>query len=148
MIALFSCTLNDMTDTTHSTQATHKPRPLMDLLVSIIIPFTDPDEAQRRGQAGAPMARLVLALAFPLGWGSFELLKYRKFNFIALLGLVSVLLTGGIGLLKLDNQWLAIKEAAIPGHHRHRGTGIDPHPLPVDPHHAVQQNGAQRRQDP
>jgi len=27
---------------------------------------------------------------------------------------VSVLLTGGIGLLKLDAQWLAVKEAAIP----------------------------------
>ena len=37
------------------------------------------------------------------------------FNFIALLGLISVLLTGGIGLLELDTQWLAIKEAAIPG---------------------------------
>ena len=57
----------------------------------------------------------MLALAFPLGWGAFELLKYRKFNFVALLGLVSVILTGGIGLLHLDNQWLAIKEAAIPG---------------------------------
>jgi hypothetical protein len=31
------------------------------------------------------------------------------------LGLISVLLTGGIGLLALDPQWLAIKEAAIPG---------------------------------
>ncbi len=31
------------------------------------------------------------------------------------LGLISVLLTGGIGLLELDPQWLAIKEAAIPG---------------------------------
>ena len=62
-----------------------------------------------------PDGALVLALAFPLGWGAFELLKYRKFNFVALLGLVSVILTGGIGLLHLDNQWLAIKEAAIPG---------------------------------
>jgi hypothetical protein len=26
-----------------------------------------------------------------------------------------VLLTGGIGLLQLDSQWLAVKEAAIPG---------------------------------
>ncbi|MEA2079435.1 MAG: VC0807 family protein [Pseudomonadota bacterium] len=34
---------------------------------------------------------------------------------IALLGLISVLLTGGIGLLQLDTQWLAVKEAAIPG---------------------------------
>ena len=58
---------------------------------------------------------LIVALSFPLGWGLFERLKYRKFNFIALLGLISVLLTGGIGLLQLDPQWLAVKEAAIPG---------------------------------
>ncbi|GDY27974.1 hypothetical protein AHAT_38640 [Agarivorans sp. Toyoura001] len=57
---------------------------------------------------------LIVALAFPLGWGLFELIRYRKFNFIALLGLVSVLLTGGIGLFELDTKWLAIKEAAIP----------------------------------
>jgi len=57
---------------------------------------------------------LIAALAFPIGWGLFELIKYKKFNFIALLGLVSVLLTGGIGLFELDNKWLAIKEAAIP----------------------------------
>lgn len=29
--------------------------------------------------------------------------------------MISILLTGGIGLLQLDTQWLAIKEAAIPG---------------------------------
>ena len=57
---------------------------------------------------------LVAALAFPLAWGLFELITYRKFNFIALLGLVSVMLTGGIGLFELDTKWLAIKEAAIP----------------------------------
>jgi intracellular septation protein A len=57
---------------------------------------------------------LIVALCFPLGWGLFELVKYRKFNFIAILGLVSVLLTGGIGLFELDTKWLAIKEAAIP----------------------------------
>ena len=33
---------------------------------------------------------------------------------MALLGVVSVLLTGGIGLLKIDARWLAVKEAAIP----------------------------------
>jgi len=57
---------------------------------------------------------LLVALAFPLAWGLFELIKHRKFNFIALLGLLSVILTGGIGLLKLDTEWLAVKEAAIP----------------------------------
>jgi intracellular septation protein A len=68
-------------------------------------------DAEQLGASGA----LIVALAFPLGWGLFELVKYRKFNFIALLGLISVSLTGGIGLLQLDTQWLAIKEAAIPG---------------------------------
>jgi hypothetical protein len=57
---------------------------------------------------------LIIGLAFPLGWGLFELVRYRKKNFIAGLGLISVGLTGGIGLLELDAGWLAIKEAAIP----------------------------------
>ncbi|MDA7084988.1 MFS transporter [Pseudomonas sp. SA3-5] len=103
-----------MTDTTHSSTVTHKPRPLVDLLVSILIPSLILMKLSGEARLGADGA-LILALAFPLGWGTFELVKYRKFNFIALLGLVSVLLTGGIGLLKLDNQWLAIKEAAVPG---------------------------------
>jgi len=92
----------------------HKPRPLIDLIISIVIPSIilmkfsgDQDLGAARG--------LIAALAFPIGWGLFELIKYRKFNFIALLGMVSVLLTGGIGLLELDLKWLAIKEAAVPG---------------------------------
>lgn len=93
---------------------THKPRPMIDLLVSILIPsvilmkFSGPEHL---GPSGA----LIIALAFPLGWGTYELFKYRKFNFIALLGLISVLLTGGIGLFQLAPKWLAVKEAAVPG---------------------------------
>ena len=92
----------------------HKPRPLIDLLVSIVIPSIILMKLSGDNALGAPTA-LIVALSFPLGWGLFEGFKYRKFNFIALLGLISVLLTGGIGLLQLDPQWLAIKEAAIPG---------------------------------
>jgi intracellular septation protein A len=92
----------------------HKPRPLVDLLVSIVIPSIILMKFSGNDTLGATTA-LVVALAFPLSWGLYELLKYKKFNFIALLGLISVLLTGGIGLLQLDTQWLAVKEAAIPG---------------------------------
>ena len=90
-----------------------KPRPLIDLLLSIVIPsiilmkFSEADEL---GASGA----LVVALAFPVGLGLYELMRFRNTNYIALLGLISVLLTGGIGLLQLDAQWLAVKEAAIP----------------------------------
>ena len=61
-----------------------------------------------------PQVALLVALAFPVGLGLYEMLRYRATNYIALLGLVSVLLTGGIGLMQLDTQWLAVKEAAIP----------------------------------
>lgn len=94
--------------------AQHKPRPLLDLLLSIVIPSIILMKLSGEEQLGATTA-LIVALAFPIGWGLFELIKYKKFNFIALLGLISVLLTGGIGLLQLDTQWLAIKEAAVPG---------------------------------
>ena len=96
------------------TTPTHKPRPMIDLLVSIVIPSVILMKFSGAENLGASTA-LIVALAFPLGWGLYELTKYRKYNFIALLGLISVFLTGGIGLLQLDPQWLAVKEAAIPG---------------------------------
>ncbi|KVW96652.1 VC0807 family protein [Thiobacillus denitrificans] len=91
-----------------------KPNPLIELLITLVIPslilmkFSDPENL------GAVNA-LLLALAFPLAWGARDLLARRKLNLFAALGLISILLTGGIGLLQLDTQWLAIKEAAIPG---------------------------------
>ncbi len=92
---------------------THKPRPMVDLIVSIILPSVILMKLSGEDQLGV-QGGLIAALALPLSWGIFELIKYKKFNFIALLGLISVLLTGGIGLLELDTKWLAIKEAAIP----------------------------------
>jgi hypothetical protein len=91
----------------------HKPRPLIDLLLSIVIPSIILMKLSGDNEMGASGA-LIFALAFPIGWGLYELVRFKVKNYIALLGLVSVLLTGGIGLLKLDAQWLAVKEAAIP----------------------------------
>ena len=91
----------------------HKPRPLIDLLLSIVFPSIVLMKLSGDNEMGASGA-LIFALAFPIGWGLYELVRFKVTNYIALLGLVSVLLTGGIGLLKLDTQWLAVKEAAIP----------------------------------
>ncbi|MEP3563362.1 MAG: VC0807 family protein [Marinobacter sp.] len=91
----------------------HQPRPWIDLLVSIVIPSVILMKFSGDEHLGSVNA-LIIGLAFPLSWGLFELIRYRKKNFIALLGLISVALTGGIGLLELDAGWLAIKEAAVP----------------------------------
>ncbi len=93
--------------------STHKPRPMVDLLVSIVLPSLILMKLSGEDELGVT-GGLITALAFPLGWGIFELIKYKKLNFIALLGLFSVLLTGSIGLFELDTKWLAVKEAAIP----------------------------------
>jgi len=90
-----------------------KDSPFIDLIVSIIIPSVILMKFSGKDDLGPTMA-LVVALAFPICWGLYELIVNKKRNFIALLGIISVLLTGGIGLLQLDNKWLAIKEAAIP----------------------------------
>ena len=91
-----------------------KPSPWLELLITIVVPalvLMQLSSAARLGPAGA----LLLALAFPLAWGARDLLRRRKLNLMASIGVVSTLLTGGIGLLALDAQWLAVKEAAVPG---------------------------------
>ncbi|MFK7893496.1 MAG: VC0807 family protein [Granulosicoccus sp.] len=90
-----------------------KPRPLIDLLISIVIPSVILMKFSGAEDLG-PTRALIIALAFPVGYGLYELLFNKKRNWMALLGVISVLLTGGIGLLKIDAQWLAVKEAAIP----------------------------------
>lgn len=57
---------------------------------------------------------LVIALSLPLGYGAYDLITEKKFNILSILGFVSVLLTGAIGLLELDASMIAVKEALIP----------------------------------
>ncbi|MBL3556232.1 MULTISPECIES: VC0807 family protein [Marinobacter] len=102
-----------MTSPETPSRPTHKPRPWIDLLVSIVIPSVILMKLSGDEYLGSVMA-LIIGLAFPLSWGLFELVRYRKYNFIAVLGIISVGLTGGIGLMELDAGWLAIKEAAVP----------------------------------
>ncbi|MSU69528.1 MAG: MFS transporter [Opitutaceae bacterium] len=61
-----------------------------------------------------PRGALILALLFPLAYGLYDFRVRRKTNFISVLGFVGVLLSGVLGLLKLDGFWFAVKDAAIP----------------------------------
>jgi hypothetical protein len=88
--------------------------PLLEVVIAIVVPAVILMKFSGAEYLGTTTA-LVVALAFPLGWGVYGLVKRRKVSFVAVIGVVSTLLTGGIGLLKLDPQWLAVKEAAVPG---------------------------------
>lgn len=61
-----------------------------------------------------PTLALVLALAFPLGYGIWDLRQRRTWNLFSVIGVVGTLFTGGLGLLKMSGFWFAVKEAAVP----------------------------------
>jgi hypothetical protein len=61
-----------------------------------------------------PKIALVLALSFPLAYGLYDFARRRNFNFLSALGFSSTLATGGLGLLKLEPLWFAVKEAIVP----------------------------------
>ncbi|WP_070963287.1 VC0807 family protein [Vibrio sonorensis] len=97
-----------------SNTETKKSNPLFEILFNVFLPSFILMKFSGDEHLGTALA-LVVALAFPVVYGGMDLIRNKKFNFIAALGFVSVLLTGGIGLLELDTRWLALKEALIPG---------------------------------
>ena len=87
--------------------------PVLEITVTLLIPAFILMQLSRP-EFLSPAGALVLALAFPIAWGLRQLAQTRSVGLFAGLGVVSLLLTGGIGLLELDARWLAVKEAAVP----------------------------------
>lgn len=87
---------------------------MLSLLVNIIIPTIIMTRFAGEDRLG-PINSLLLALAFPFAWGMWEMVKNRKVGWVPILGLVSIALSGGIGLLELPASWIAVKEAMVPG---------------------------------
>jgi len=70
-----------------------------------------------------PVYGMIVAVSLPLIYGIHHLIKTKKPNFFSILGVISILLTGGIAIMAyqdngtVDEQaplWFALKEAAIP----------------------------------
>lgn len=83
------------------------------LAFNIIIPVVILSKFSGEENLGPAMS-IVVALAFPIAYGLWDLKQSGKVNGFSILGIVSVFLTGGISLLELDAEYIAIKEAAIP----------------------------------
>ncbi len=84
--------------------------PLANLIANVALPVFILNKLSGK----APVAALLIALAFPLGYGIWSYYQSKKINFISLLGLMHTLFTGGFALLKLEGIWFAVKEAAFP----------------------------------
>jgi len=86
---------------------------IIDMVFSIFIPVLVLRKFSGEDSLG-PTYALVVALAFPLAIGIYEFIKDKKVGIIPSIGFVSTLLTGGIGVLQLPKDYIAIKEALVP----------------------------------
>jgi hypothetical protein len=99
---------------THMSKTTRKEEnPLISIMLNVVIPVIILIYLSKEKYLG-PTWGLIAALILPIGYGLHTLIKERRADFISIIGIVSVLLTGVIGILKLPPVWLAVKEAAIP----------------------------------
>ena len=74
---------------------------LLNLAFNIIIPTLILTKLSGDEYLGTRMA-IVIALAFPVIYGLKDFVTLRRLNFFSILGVVSILLTGGISLMELD----------------------------------------------
>lgn len=105
-----------------STQANQKPNKQENMLLNLALNIFVPSLLLMKGEGIfakiglnlTPAMVLVFALAFPVGYGIWDFISRRKYNVFSVIGFISILATGAIGLMELDNQWIAVKEASIP----------------------------------
>lgn len=96
-----------------SAAAPKKESLLLNLICNIAIPTIVLTKLSGDNRLG-PQWGMIVALIFPLGYGIYDLVQRRKTNIFSIIGIASVLLTGGLNQVKADTYWFAVKEAAIP----------------------------------
>ncbi len=96
-----------------SPAAPKKENLLLNLACNLAIPTFVLMKLSGENRLG-PQWGMVVALIFPLGYGIYDLVQRKKTNLFSIIGIVSVLLTGGLNQVKAGPMAFAIKEAAVP----------------------------------
>ena len=92
-----------------------KENPIYSLGFNIILPVIILNKGQDFiSSESSPVYVLIIALSFPFLYGLKDFIVIQKVNFISLIGLVSITLTGGLALFQFQGVYFAIKEALIP----------------------------------
>jgi hypothetical protein len=86
---------------------------LVNLVCNIVVPTVVLMKFSSERWLG-PIPGLLVALSFPVGYGLQDFIRRRKANFISIIGFASVLLSGGLGVLKVGGMGFAVKEAVVP----------------------------------
>ncbi len=90
-----------------------KENPIVSIIFNIVIPVIILSKFTSADRLG-PVYGLIAALAFPTLYFIYDFIKRRNANFISIIGFVSILLTGIIGVFEFPSEWIAYKEASVP----------------------------------
>lgn len=99
------------------TAANPKPRKRENLLLNLVLNIGLPTLILTKFSGDrwlGPGWGLALALVCPTGYFIYDYAIRRRANFVSVIGMASVVATGGLGLLKAGGIWFAVKEAAVP----------------------------------
>ncbi len=91
---------------------TKKENSFTPIIFNIIIPVLILNKGHKWGLD--PRVAVLIALSFPLFFTLKSWFVSHKINFISLLGLLNVLVSGTLTILALGGTWFAVKEAAFP----------------------------------
>ncbi len=85
----------------------------LNLICNVVLPGLIMSKLSAPDRLG-PLGAMMAGLALPLGYGLYDLVTRRKWNLFSGVGLVSVGLTGALGLAHASAMAFAIKEASVP----------------------------------
>jgi hypothetical protein len=86
---------------------------LLNLVCNIVVPtvvLTNLSAEKRLG----PLWALIVAIAFPVAYGVYDLATRKKTNVLSILGFISVLVSGCLALGKVGGLGFAVKDAVLP----------------------------------
>jgi hypothetical protein len=96
-----------------SKPAEKQEHPLVNIMVNVLVPVMILNYLSKPDRLG-PVWALIVAVSLPVGYGIWYAVTKKKANFFSILGMVSILLTGVLGLNQTKAIWFALKEAFIP----------------------------------
>lgn len=96
--------------------APKQENPLLNILLNVLLPVTVLSMCSKEGKwySLGPQLALVVAVLLPIGYFIYDYHERRKANAFSIIGFISVVFTGGLGLLNLSAQVFGIKEASVP----------------------------------
>jgi hypothetical protein len=96
--------------------AVKQENPLLNILLNVLLPVTVLSMCSAEGKwySLGPQLALIVAVLLPIGYFIYDYIQRRKINAFSIIGFISVVFTGGLGLLNLSAQVFGIKEASVP----------------------------------